>query len=122
MKKAYFFLSFGLLFNIGFSQESDCEKFKIGKFLYTSEGLSSITVTRTDTTQTETTKESPVVIEGSIVWKSNCTYNFTFTKCPIKELLGKTLFVEIFEVKGNTGKGKSSFEGMNISFNLEKLE
>ena len=122
MKKAYFFLFFGLLFNIGFSQESGCEKFKTGKFLYTSEGLPNITVTRTKTTQTENIKESTEVIEGSIVWKSNCTYDFTFTKCPRKELLGKTMSVEIFDAKGNTAKGKASFEGMNVSFNLEKLE
>lgn len=83
MKKAFFFLFFGLLFNIGFSQESNCEKFKIGKFLYTSEGLPDITVTRTKTTQTETIKESTAAIEGKIVWKSDCTYDFTFTKCHI---------------------------------------
>lgn len=122
MKKAYFFLLFGLLFNIGFSQESGCEKFKIGKFLYTSEGLPDITVIRTKTTQTETIKDSKEVIEGTIIWKSNCTYNFTFSKCPRQELLGKTMSVEIFDVKENTAKGKASFEGMNIDFNLEKLE
>jgi hypothetical protein len=122
MKKAYFLLFFGLLFNIGFSQESDCEKFKIGKFLYTGEGLPNITVTRTKTTQTETIKESTEVIEGTVVWKSDCTYEFTFSKCPRQELLGKTMSVEIFDAKGNTAKGKVLFEGANISFNLEKLD
>jgi hypothetical protein len=122
MKTAYFLLFFGLLFSIGYSQESGCEKFKIGKFLYTSEGLPDITVTRTKNTQTETIKESKEVMEGTIVWKSNCTYDFTFSKCSTKELLGKTMSVEIFDAKGNTAKGKASFEGMNVNFNLEKLE
>lgn len=122
MKKTYFFLLFGLLFSRGFCQESGCEKFKIGTFLYTSEGLPDIMVTRTKTTQTETIKESTEVMEGTIVWKSNCTYDFTFSKCPTKELLGKTMSVEIFDAKGNTAKGKAFFKGMNVSFNLEKLE
>lgn len=122
MKKVYFLLLFGLLFNIGFSQESNCEKFKIGKFLYKSEGLPDITVTRTATIQTEKIKESPEVMQGTIVWKSNCNYEFTFTKCPIPELLGKTMSVEIFDTKGNTAKGKAWFEGKNVNFSLEKLE
>lgn len=122
MKKLYFFLFFGLLFNISFSQESVCEKFKIGKFLYTSEGLPDITVTRTKTTQTETIKESTQVIQGKIVWLSNCTYEFTFSKGPVKELIGKKMSVEIFDTNGNTAKGKAVFEGQKVSFNLEKLE
>lgn len=122
MKKVYFFLFFGLLFNIGFSQESICEKFKIGKFLYTSEGLPDITVTRTKTTQTETIKESTEVIQGSIVWKSACVYEFIFTKGPVAALLGKTMSVEIFNIDGNKAKGKAWFEGQHISFSLEKLE
>lgn len=122
MKKLYFFLFFGLLFNISFSQESVCEKFKIGKFLYTSEGLPNITVTRTKTTQTETIKESTEVIQGKIVWLSNCTYEFTFSKGPVKELIGKKMSVEIFDTNGNTAKGKAVFEGQKVSFNLEKLE
>ncbi|SHM84122.1 hypothetical protein [Flavobacterium saccharophilum] len=122
MKKFYFLLFFGLLFNIGFSQESICEKFKIGKFLYTSEGLPDITVTRTKTTQTETIKESPEVIQGTIVWKSNCTYEFIFTKGPVPELIGRTMSVEIFNINGNTAKGKALFEGKYVNFGLEKLD
>ena len=122
MKKFYFFLFFCLLFNIGFSQESICEKFKTGKFLYTSEGLPDITVTRTKTTQTETIKESPAVIQGTIVWKSNCTYEFIFTKGPVPELIGRTMSVEIFNINGNTAKGKALFEGKYVNFGLEKLE
>ncbi|MFB3388898.1 hypothetical protein [Flavobacterium sp. LAR06] len=122
MKKFYFLLFFGLLFNIGFSQESICEKFKIGKFLYTSEGLPDITVTRTKTTQTETIKESPEVIQGTIVWKSNCTYEFIFTKGPVPELIGKTMSVEIFNINGNMAKGKALFEGKYVNFGLEKLD
>ena len=122
MKKFYFFLFFCLLFNISFSQESICEKFKIGKFLYTSEGLPDITVTRTKTTQTETIKESPAVIQGTIVWKSNCTYEFIFTKGPVPELIGRTMSVEIFNINGNTAKGKALFEGKYVNFGLEKLD
>ena len=122
MKKFYFFLFFSLLFNISFSQESICEKFKIGKFLYTSEGLPDITVTRTKTTQTETIKESPEVIQGTIVWKSNCTYEFIFTKGPVPELIGRTMSVEIFNINGNTAKGKALFEGKYVNFGLEKLD
>ncbi|MET0943889.1 MAG: hypothetical protein ABWY22_00630 [Flavobacterium sp.] len=122
MKKFYFLLFFGLLFNIGFSQESICDKFKVGKFLYTSEGLPDITVTRTKTTQTETIKESPAVIQGTIVWKSNCTYEFIFTKGPVPELIGKTMSVEIFNINGNTAKGKALFEGKYVNFGLEKLD
>lgn len=122
MKKFYFFLFFCLIFNIGFSQESICEKFKIGKFLYTSEGLPDITVTRTKTTQTETIKESPAVIQGTIVWKSNCTYEFIFTKGPVPELIGRTMSVEIFNINGNTAKGKALFEGKYVNFGLEKLD
>lgn len=122
MKKFYFFLFFGLLFNIGFSQESICEKFKIGKFLYTSEGLPDITVTRTKTTQTETIKESPEVIQGTIVWKSDCSYEFIFTKGPIPEVIGRTMSVEIFNINGNIAKGKALFEGKYVNFGLEKLD
>lgn len=122
MKKACFFLLFGLFFNIGFSQESNCEKFKIGKFLYTSEGLPNITVTRTETTQTETIKDSKEEIQGTIVWKSNCNYDFTISKCPMKAFLGKTMSVEIFDTNENMAKGKALFEGVNLNFNIEKLD
>ena len=122
MKKAYFFLLFGFLFNISFSQESDCDKFKIGLFRYTYKEFPDIIVTRTETTQTETSYESTEVVEGTLVWKSNCTYHFVFTKCPTPELLGKKMFVKIFDVKGNNAKGKGSVEGFQIDFNMEKLE
>ncbi|TPG41707.1 hypothetical protein [Flavobacterium pectinovorum] len=122
MKKIYFFLLLSLLSYKGFSQESNCEKFKIGKFLYTSEGLPNITVTRTEKIQTEVIKESAEIIQGTIIWKSDCSYEFTFSKCPRQEFLGKTMSVEIFDANGNIAKGKALFEGMNITFNLEKLE
>ncbi|WP_291149291.1 hypothetical protein [Flavobacterium sp. UBA7680] len=122
MKKVYFFLLLGSLSLKGFSQESNCEKFKTGKFLYTAEGLPDIIVTRTKTTQTETIKESKDEIEGSIIWKSNCNYEFTFTKCPRPEFLGKTISVELFDINGNKAKGRTLFEGISLNFNLEKLD
>lgn len=122
MKKVLFFLLLVFLSNKGFSQESNCEKFKTGKFLYTSQGLPSITVTRTETTQTEKINPLAEEVTGTIVWKSNCNYEFTFTKCPVQELVGKTLSVEIFDAKGKIAKGKSTFQGSAINFNIEKLD
>lgn len=121
MKKVYIFLLLGFLSIKCHSQESNCEKFKTGKFLYTSEGLPDTFITRTETTQIETIKESKDEIQGKIIWKSNCNYEFTFTKCPRPYFLGKTIAVEIFEINGNTSKGKALFEGMTLDFKIEKL-
>lgn len=122
MKKLCFFLFLIFISTQGFAQQSNCEKFKTGKFLYTSKGLPDIVVTRTKTSQTETIKESKEKIEGKIVWKSKCSYDFTITKCPLQKLLGKTMIVEIFDIKGNIAKGKTLFEGVSLNFTIEKLD
>ena len=82
-----------------YSQKSNCEDFKTGKFIYRSEGLPDILLTRTAIEQIETVQNTNEEIRGSIFWISDCSYQFTFTKTPYQTLLGKTMVVELNDVK-----------------------
>lgn len=105
-----------------FSQESNCANFKIGKFLYKSEGLPDILVTRTETEQIESVQDSNHEFQETVFWISDCSYKLTYTKAPIQNLIGKSLIVELFDAKNNLANGKASFEGTILEFTVEKIE
>ena len=105
-----------------FSQKSECENFKTGKFLYKCEGFPEVIVTRTDKDQIEVVQDSEDEWQENITWLSDCRYKQTYIKCPLSFIVGKSQIVEIFNVKENVAQGKSSFQGKTIEFIIEKIE
>ena len=105
-----------------FSQKSNCANFKIGKFLYKSEGLPDILLTRTETEQIEINQNSNQEFQEKIIWISDCSYKLTYTKAPIQNLIGKSIIVELFDTENNFAHGKASFKGATLEFFVEKIE
>ena len=122
MKKLISIFLIIIFSQITFSQESECQNFRVGKFIYKSEGLPDIIITRTETEQFEIVQNSNEEIKGKVFWMSDCSYKFTFTKSPIQNLIGKTMYVELYDPKNKFAKGKASFEETIFNFSIEKIE
>ena len=122
MKKQILIILIVLFSQATFSQESNCANFKIGKFLYKSEGLPDILVNRTEKDQIEIVQSSNQEFQETVIWLSDCSYKLTYTKAPFESLIGKTLIVELSDVKNNSAHGKASFGEQTLEFSLEKIE
>lgn len=122
MKKLIAIILLIISSQISFSQKSNCEDFKIGKFLYKSKGLSDIIVTRTEKEQIEIVQDSNQEFQEAIIWISDCSYKLTYTKAPFENLIGKTLVVELFDIENNFANGKASFGEATLEFTVQKIE
>lgn len=122
MKKLFSLILFILFSQTIFCQESNCSNFKTGKFLYKCDGLPDIIVTRTETEQFEIVKDSNQKYQETIEWISDCSYKLTYIKAPFESLIGKSLIVELFDVKNNFARGKASFGEQTLEFFVEKSE
>jgi len=106
---------------ISCTQEKECHKFRIGEFSY-SEKNRSEKIVRTDSLQIETNPNNGIEIHTSIEWTSECEYVMTYKKILNYEnenkLIGKKIYVEIIETKGNRIKvhAKSDTMDENIEF------
>jgi hypothetical protein len=108
------------------SQNLNCSDFKIGTFSIKSTNyeLPTSTVIRTEKTQKESAVEIEMELEGTIEWKSECNYEFTYTKNASPEMLGKKISTEIIKIEGRKAICKATFEGlpgMVLEFEMEKL-
>lgn len=122
MKKLIAIILIIIFSQTSFSQTSNCENFKIGKFLYKSEGLSDILVTRTEKKQIEIVQDSSQEFQETIIWISDCSYKLTYTKAPFENLIDKSLIVELFDIENNFAHGKASFGEATLEFTVEKIE
>ena len=122
MKKLFSIILIIICCETSFSQESNCKNFKTGKFLYTSEGLPDILVNRTETEQIEIVQDSKQEFQETISWISDCSYKLTYTKAPIQNLIGKSLVVELFDIKDKFAHGKATFGEQSLEFSVEKIE
>jgi hypothetical protein len=111
-----------LISQLALSQKIKCENFKVGKFIYRSEGLPNIIVIRTETEQKEIIQDSNQEFHEKINWLSDCRYELTYTKAPFQNLIGKSLKIELFDIENNFAKGKATFEESNLEFTVVKIE
>lgn len=84
--------------------QTKCANFKTGTFMYDEEGNDTV-ITRTETTQTETSKSEALEISGTIEWVSDCEYILTCKYVNKKdkisqEMVGQKLYNRITETDG----------------------
>lgn len=107
------------------SQNLKCNDFKIGTFRMecTNYKLPSTTLNRLEKIQKESDPNSKKEMEGSIEWKSECSYELIYTNAS-PEMNGKKISVEIDKIEGQKAFCKSTFEsmpGIVLEFEMEKL-
>jgi hypothetical protein len=125
MKTALFTIFLITLFTIGYSQTNKCSDFKIGKFEYTNPKYSEWKVIRTDSTQTEINSKNGIELKASIKWKSDCEYILTYEiikNSDQKDLIGKKVLVEIFEIQNNKLKYNSKLDNLELTSEMIKIE
>jgi len=124
MKDIITLFAFILLFT-SCTMKKECLDFRTGKFEYTNPEHSEWTVFRTDSTQIEISRKNGIKIYGSIQWKSDCEYVLTYDKIEnsdFKDLVGSNVYVEITETKKNKYKCHSESNGLNMDFEMIKIE
>ncbi|RZK07572.1 MAG: hypothetical protein EOO46_14645 [Flavobacterium sp.] len=120
MKKIIFGL-FITLSSLMYSQEKHCSDFKIGNFIYKDAPYTGWTVVRGDSLQVESNKSLNWHVEGTVKWISECKYELTYTKAVSDDLIGKTVYVEIVEIKENEIICRSTLDGVQFDFRMEKI-
>ncbi len=96
--------------------QSDCEKFKTGKFKNIENGILKSTIQRNDSIQIE--EYAGKKVRPRIIWESDCSYRLSFLsandnwqKTKPKNELTADLLVRITEVNENTYVQEAKFEG-----------
>lgn len=114
--------------SIAFSQDLDCTDFRTGEFRYTDPNLSGIIVIRTEKLQIERYEETGEEMHLYIDWISECEYTLTIkkivnpnSKMPKANMTGKELPVKILKIEGNIMTFSSTFEGIELKGDLQKI-
>ena len=112
----------------GFSQDLDCTDFRTGEFRYTDPNLSGVIVIRTEKLQIERYEETGEEMHLYIDWISECEYTLTIKKIvnpnpkrPKTNMTGKELPVKILKIEGNIMTFSSTFEGIELKGDLQKI-
>jgi hypothetical protein len=119
-------LLISLVFGFTYGQEKNCSEFKTGKFEYVSEEYPE-QIVRNDTIQIEINPISKIEIYSTIEWVSECEYILTYKKVlnsPLdeSEYIGKQIYVEIIETKGNKYKVHASSDVMNTFLEFARTD
>jgi len=119
-----------LLFSVFAFAQSNCEKFKTGKFQNVENGLMKSQIERNDSIQVE--QHGEIVLKLKIVWINDCSYRLKFLEGnkAYWDLFGKDhsnddLIVKITEVKEDSYTQESRFEGIDnfiYKSNIVKIE
>lgn len=81
MKKIILVAIFSLFTAIAFSQNSDCSKFREGKFRIADTRAGVVTIAdRNNMYQTETSEALKAVVRFRITWQDNCSYTLKLDK------------------------------------------
>ncbi len=117
-------LTFIIVSNFAKSQNLECKDFKTGTFKLESINykLPITTIIRTGNIQKE--MDSNVEMEGTIEWKTECSYELIYTNAS-PEINGKKINVQIEKVEGKTAFCKSTFEDLQnliLEFKMMKIE
>lgn len=125
MKKNIFLFFVIITITNSYCQNKQCSDFRTGKFEYTNPSYSEWKVIRTDSTQTEINSNTKIELKATIIWKSDCEYVLTYekiTNSDLKDLIGKKVFVEIFEIENKKFKYHSKLDDMEITTEMIKVE
>jgi len=110
---------------ISCKQEKECYKFRTGEFIYAEKNRLE-KIVRNDSLQIETNPNNGIEIHTSIEWTSECEYVMTYEKILNYEnenkLIGKKIYVEIIETKGNRIKVHAKSETMNENIEFIKTD
>ncbi|CAM1340226.1 hypothetical protein [Tenacibaculum amylolyticum] len=121
----YCFVFFCLLTFSGFSQTSDCSKFKTGTFKYIGSDEKDTVITRTDSIQTEQDNIKGVKFTGSVKWLSDCKYILTYTGVNnpnFNFIIGIKLNVDITSTTNSTYKYTAYNDMGKITGEIVKIE
>lgn len=110
MQQIRILLLLGFMISVStvFSQHTDCLHFKTGKFQLLDASSPDYIITRNDSIQTETAKNSIVATDFYIRWIDDCNYELTLKKMHNRpagiKMPDKTikLFVKIVKISGDT--------------------
>lgn len=112
----------------GFSQNLDCTDFRTGEFRYTDPNFADIIVIRTEKIQIERYEKTGEEVHLYIDWISECDYILTYKKVVNpdakrvrKNMTGKELRVKILKIEGNIMTYSSTFEGIELKGDLQKI-
>ena len=81
--------------------------------------------TRTDSTQTEISSKNGMELKAMIIWKSDCEYVLIYektTNISLNDLIGKKVFVEIFEIQDQKLKYHAKLDTMEMTSEMIKVE
>jgi hypothetical protein len=80
---------------------------------------------RTEKIQKESAVEIKMEVEGTIEWKSECSYELIYTKSVSPEMIGKKISAEIIKIEGRKAICKATagevLKGFTLEFEMEKL-
>lgn len=105
--------------------KKDCQRFKSGKFTYLTPNNLNTTVLRTDSTQIEFNKSTGLKLTASIKWKSNCSYELTYTKVNKSKydmVIGLTFDVDILSTSENSFKYRAYDGTKEVKGEMIKLD
>jgi hypothetical protein len=105
------------------NKQTDCERFKTGRFELHSQVDNSISIIeRNDTIQTETNTKSGSIVKARIKWRANCEYELTYfaqTKNTSDTIVpfvqSRPLKTTILQTDKNYYIFKSSMEGTSVT-------
>lgn len=123
--RSLYLLTLIMISSFAKSQNLQCKDFKIGTFKIEclKYNLPSATVNRSEKIQKESTVDHKNEMEGTILWKSECSYELIYTNAP-PEMIGKKISVVIDKIEAHKAFCRSTFEGMPdfvLEFEMEKL-
>jgi|SRR6218665_2857214 len=105
--------------------QKKCSDFKVGSFIYSKPEFQRFKVSRNETTQIEIDSITGTILEASIVWKSECEYELTYTKISDERgfgMIGQKLTVNILKISGNDIIVTSEGAGIKLELEMTKLE
>lgn len=120
--KSLFILSLMFVCSFLKAQNLTCKDFKIGTFRFLDKMFENTYISRTDTFQKEVDEKLNEEVEGNVEWKSDCSYELTYTKVTATEMLGKKVLVDITRIDGKIATCKCTLDGFSFELKMEKIE
>jgi hypothetical protein len=116
-----------LLFGVSVFSQTECEKFKIGKFQNIENGVVKSTIERSESIQTE--RHGRLEVKLKIEWIDDCSYrlkfidgNEAFWNSRPKDMATPDLIVRITHVNGNSYLQESNSEDDSDFIYRSKME
>lgn len=105
--------------------DSNCDKFKTGRFIYVDDVYKGWVLTRDNEYQIEKHAELNVELKGRIEWKSDCEYELTYVEVSdvnSKSIIGKKIIGRITETNGRNYTVESIDGISKVKLAMKKIE